>query len=135
MWNPGAWNPGQANFDPYGFGRSYGAFSPEERDYLLQNMPDLSSQEEELKKQEALSEALRVPMTRRMDAASQASRAISGIGSAYADYDAAKRRKTLGGTYRDVIANMPKPGQQREDDASGGKLLFSGGKLDEDDWA
>jgi len=74
-----------------------GVFTPEERAYLMQNMPNIGQQEDELERQQMLANALMVRAPQqRMDWASQAARGLQGIGSGIMNYQLGARQKALG---------------------------------------
>lgn len=96
-------------------GGFYGALNPEQQAMMLQNFPDLLTQEEELERQLAESSALRIKApTERMDWASQAARAFQGINAGHIRGQANAASKKLGESraetaYLLAAAGKPKP--------------------------
>jgi hypothetical protein len=88
--------------DPRGMGQL-----TEEELALIMQMPDFRSQEEDLARQLALSDQLRIRAPiQRMDWASQAARGIQGIASGVKEAQAAERRKALGEDVRKFAGGL-----------------------------
>ena len=96
--------------------RGGGQYTPEERAYLFQKMPEITAGEEELARTQAYADELRGGAQggegKRMDWASQGTRAISGAGAGLANKKMRELRGTMGGQYKDLGMNWP--GQKKK---------------------
>jgi hypothetical protein len=86
-----------------------GQYTPQERAYMAEKMPDITADEENIANQQALSERLRgqTAPTKRMDWASQGARALSGVGAGLAHKDMLDTQKALGGKVRKFWGGFP----------------------------
>lgn len=90
--------------------RGGGQYTPEERAYLFQKMPQITAGEEELARLNAMSQELRgtaEPVRGKMDWASQGARALGGVGSGLADKQAKEQRSTMSAQMKDLGMNWP----------------------------
>jgi hypothetical protein len=98
--------------------RGMGQLSPEEIALIMQ-MPDFQSQEDDLARQLALADQMRVRApAQRMDWASQAARGIQGIASGVREAQAAERRRALGEDVRKFAGGFGRRPMKRTPGAS-----------------
>lgn len=97
----------------------FGSLTPEEREYILSRLPDLTGQEEMITRQQAMADALRPQTTQRMDVGSQLARALQGTYGGYLHGQAQQQRGELGKAYSGFARNYPRRRRPNEMSSSG----------------
>lgn len=91
----------------YGYGYDDGILTEEQREYERRRRPDTVGTNQRLARQFAQANALRTPMPRGMDWASQATRALQGAWGGKQQFEAEREHKQLRDAYGGFLRDYP----------------------------